>query len=152
MKLAEALQERADLNRKIDQLRSRMGNNALVQEGELPAEDPMALKQELDGCIERLAMLVSRINLTNCRTVAAGRTLTEMIAQKDALSLKLTVYQNLVHAASRTVDRARGSEIKIRATLPVAELQKQVDVMAKKLRLLDNRLQETNWTTELLED
>ena len=34
MKLAEALQERADLNKKIDELRRRLGNCILVQEGE----------------------------------------------------------------------------------------------------------------------
>lgn len=32
MKLAEALQERADLNKKIEQLRSRITSNALMQE------------------------------------------------------------------------------------------------------------------------
>ena len=37
MKLAEALQERADLNRRIEQLRNRLENSALVQEGERPA-------------------------------------------------------------------------------------------------------------------
>lgn len=38
MKLAEALQERADLNRTIQQLKERLDNNVLVQEGEQPAE------------------------------------------------------------------------------------------------------------------
>ena len=33
MKLAEALQERADLNRKIEELRRRLNNCILVQEG-----------------------------------------------------------------------------------------------------------------------
>ena len=37
MKLAEALQERADLNRRLEQLRVRLCNNATVQEGEKPA-------------------------------------------------------------------------------------------------------------------
>ena len=37
MKLAEALQERADLNRKIEQLQDRLSNNVLVQEGEQTA-------------------------------------------------------------------------------------------------------------------
>ena len=36
MKLAEALQERADLNKKIEQLRSRITSNSLMQEGALP--------------------------------------------------------------------------------------------------------------------
>ena len=48
MKLAEALQERADINRSIEQLNSRLNNNILVQEGEKPAEDPMKLKNELE--------------------------------------------------------------------------------------------------------
>ena len=152
MKLAEALQERADVNIKIKQLERRMLNNALVQEGEKPSEDPEALRRELDGCVERLAWLASRINLTNCRTVADGRTLTELIAEKDALTLKLSVYRSLVNSAGDTVYRARGSEIKIISAVPVAEIQKQVDRMAKQLRLLDNTLQQTNWTTELIED
>ena len=36
MKLAEALQERADLNRSIAQLKSRLEASALVQQGEQP--------------------------------------------------------------------------------------------------------------------
>ena len=129
-----------------------MQNNALVQEGEAPSEDPEALRRELDGCIERLMWLAGRINLTNCRTVVDGRTLTELIAEKDALTLKLSAYRNLVNTAGERVYRARGSEIRIVSAVPVAEVQKQVDRMAKQLRILDNRLQETNWTTELLED
>ena len=48
MKLAEALQERADINRNIEQLKYRLNNNVLVQEGEKPAENPEKLKLELD--------------------------------------------------------------------------------------------------------
>ena len=33
MKLAEALQERADLNRQLEQMKMRLYNNATVQEG-----------------------------------------------------------------------------------------------------------------------
>ena len=36
MKLAEALQERADLNYKISDLELRLTQNSLVQEGEAP--------------------------------------------------------------------------------------------------------------------
>ena len=68
MKLAEALQERADLNRNIEQLKSRLNNNVLVQEGERPAESPEQLKQELDRSIERLTYLIAHINKTNCET------------------------------------------------------------------------------------
>ena len=40
MKLAEALQERADLNRRISELTDRISCCVLVQEGEEPPEDP----------------------------------------------------------------------------------------------------------------
>ena len=42
MKVAEALQLRADLNRRIAQLGERLNANALVQEGESTPEDPKA--------------------------------------------------------------------------------------------------------------
>ena len=99
MKLAEALQERADLNRNIEQLKNRLSSNALVQEGEQPVECPENLKQELDASISRLSYLIARINRTNCQTV----------------------------------------------------VEKEIDRMSKELRRLDNRLQESNWKTDLVE-
>lgn len=151
MKLAEALQERADINRKIEQLKSRLNNNVLVQEGEQPAEDPEKLKQELDAAILRLSYIISRINLTNSRVSVDGQTLTELIAQKDALSLKISAYKDVVFAASQTAYRARNTEIKIRSAIPVTDWQSETDAMSKELRLLDNKLQAVNWSTELME-
>ena len=150
MKLAEALQERADLNVRIQQLRSRLENNSVVQEGEQPAEKPDDLLRELNECIVMLEWLISRINLTNCSVSVDGQTMTEMIARKDALTLKLSIYRDLVNSSSRSAYRARNTEIKILPTVRVTELQKQVDLMAKELRLLDNTLQQTNWTTDLI--
>lgn len=43
MRLSEALSLRKDVQKGIEQLRERAANNAVVQEGETPAEDPMAL-------------------------------------------------------------------------------------------------------------
>ena len=72
MKLAEALQARVDLNVRIQELRGRICDNALVQEGEKPQEDPKALLQNLEECLREWETLVSRINLTNCRTPVRG--------------------------------------------------------------------------------
>lgn len=151
MKLAEALQERADLNRKIEELRRRLGNCILVQEGEEPPEDPAALLDELDAACARLGTLMAGINLTNSRTVVNGETLTELIARKDTLLLKLSAWRDLVYTAGQSASRARGTEIRVRAALKASELQKKVDQMAKEARLVDNLLQETNWKTELIE-
>lgn len=151
MKLAEALQERADINRKIEQLKSRLNNNVLVQEGEQPAEDPEKLKQELDAAISRLSYIISRINLTNSRVSIDGQTLTELIAKKDILSLKISAYKDIVFTASQTAYRARNTEIKIRSAITVTDWQSETDAMSKELRLLDNKLQAVNWSTELME-
>ena len=151
MKLEEALQERADINRKIEQLKSRLNNNVLVQEGEQPAEDPEKLKQELDAAISRLSYIISRINLTNSRVSIDGQTLTELIAKKDVLSLKISAYKDIVFTASQTAYRARNTEIKIRSAITVTDWQSETDAMSKELRLLDNKLQAVNWSTELME-
>ncbi len=151
MKLAEALQERADLNRKIEELRRRLDNVVLVQEGEEPAEDPAELLEELNAALSRLEELMAAINLTNCRTKVGGMTLTAMIARKDALMIKLSAYRDLVYTAGQSTSRARGTEIKVKALLKAGDLQKTADKIAKEVRELDNLLQETNWKTKLIE-
>lgn len=150
MRLAEALQERSDLHQRIERLRVRLMNNSVVQEGEKPAENPDDLKDELDRCLKEYELIIARINLTNSNTKLEGESLTEIIAKKDSLLLKISVYRDLIDSASRTASRARNTEIKILPTISVAGIQKEVDVLAKEIRLLDNRLQETNWKTELL--
>ena len=150
MKLAEALQERADLGRGVQQLQQRLENNAMVQEGESPAEDPAELLAELDGCIGALEQIVARINLTNCRTVVEGKSLTELLARRDALKLKLSAYRSLAQSASHLGHRGMRSEIKWLSTVNVRELQKRVDQLAKELRALDNAIQAANWATELI--
>lgn len=149
MKLAEALQERADIMRRLDQLRYRLSRNATVQEGEKPAEDPAELIRETDECVARLEELMARINLTNSQTVIEGLTLTQLIARRDALTQKLSIYRNFLSEASNITSRATRSEIKILSTVNVRKLQKQVDDMSRDLRLTDNALQQANWTVEL---
>ncbi len=149
MKLAEALQERADCNRRIAQLRSRLQDNAQMQEGEQPAQDPVSLLKELDETIVRLEQLIAQINLTNAKTMYQGESLTAWIARKDALTLKIEAYQSLITEASQTVYRARNSEIRILPSVNVKELQKQTDELSKQLRQLNNTIQQINWTTEI---
>jgi hypothetical protein len=151
MKLAEALQERADLNRSIIDLRNRLEQVMLVQEGMKPVEDPKALMKSLDESIDRLEYLMAAINHSNDVTEACGMTLTQIIARKDALKLKLAAYKDLAGEAGSNTSRARGTEIRVLPTIKAADLQKDADRIAKESRQLDNLLQETNWTKELVE-
>lgn len=150
VKLAEALQERADLNRKIEELRGRLRSNVIVQEGEETAEDPNELFAGLDAAVARLEELTARINETNCLTRDGDESITDLIARKDALRLQANVYRSAVSEASETARRARRTEIKVFSAVDVKALQKKADGIARELRKTDNRIQELNWKTELL--
>ena len=150
MKLAQALQERADLNARIGQLRQRISHNALVQEGEKPAEDPQKLLVELNACFDRLQALTARVNLTNAQTRVGKLTLTELIAEKDTLTSRIRAYRDLAAAASQTSSRARGAEIRILSAVSVTGVQAEADRLSQRLREVNSLIQEHNWLTELL--
>ena len=108
------------------------------------------LLAELDGCVGELERLIARINLTNCRVQVEGESLTALLARRDMLTVKLSSYRNLAQSASQLGHRGMRSEIKWLSTVNVRELQKQVDGLAKELRLLDNSIQAANWATDLI--
>lgn len=149
MKLAEALNQRADLQKRIAQLKERLNNNVKVQEGDSPAEDPKDLFAELDDAIHQLKETVFRINRTNLETVVEGRSLTDIIAEKDTLSLKISTLREVLENANVRSDRFSRNEIKFVRTIDVAKLQKQIDDLSKQLRELDVKLQQANWSTDL---
>ena len=150
MKLANALAQRADLQRRIAQLGSRLMNNAKVQEGEQPAEEPKELLSELESASAQLEELIGRINLTNtaarCET---GESLTVLLARRDCLKMKLGIYREFLQNASDVVPRGLRTEIRIVSTVKVSQMQKQVDDMSRDLRQLEETIQSLNWTTEL---
>ena len=150
MKLANALSQRSELQTRIRQLEVRLNNNALVQEGEQPADDPMELFRELEEDYARLEDLVARINRTNNSTrTENGAALSDLLARRDCLKGRLGGLRNFLNNASAMVHRHSASEIRIKSDI-VRQLQKQVDSLAKELRELEETIQEKNWTTELL--
>ena len=152
MKLAEALLERADLQKRLAQMGGRLNNNARVQEGEKPTEDPKALLKEQEALTARLETLVAQINLTNSAALIDGQPLTVWLSRRDARREQLQQLRNFLDAASSLSDRARQSEIKIISTVDVAKLQKELDQKSKALRELDAKIQSSNWITDLREE
>ena len=150
MKLAEALTLRADLQKRAAQLQNRLNNNAKVQEGEAPAEDPQGLLAELDSVMGELEELITRINLTNSAGLAEGGSVTALLARRDCLSRKVEILRGFLDCASSLTSRSTRGEIKIRSTVKVPELQKKIDGLSRELRELDTKIQGLNWTVELL--
>lgn len=152
MKLAEALILRSDLQKKIQELRFRLRNVIKIQEGEEAAENPADLFRELNGVLEQFESLVQRINKTNSQTeYAEGMTITDALARREKLQLKRSVLSDVMDTASIRYDRTSRTEIKFITTVDISALQKQIDELAKEHRKLDTRIQELNWTTELIE-
>ena len=150
MKLATALSERADLQKRIVDLGNRLKMNAKVQDGEAPSEDPKVLLDELNKDFVRLEELMARINHTNNVTKSGDVTLTDLIAKRDCLTERIKIMRTFLDSASEKVTRYSKTEIKIKSTVPVSELQKEVDKLSKELRESDETIQGINWTTELI--
>ncbi len=150
MKLAEALLIRADAQKKVASLRERIARNAIVQEGEKPAEDPMALLKEAAGVLDELERLINAINAANLKhKLADGRTLTQAIALRDKLILQHSIIQSAINGTRRETDRYSTREIKWKPTLDVRKLQKQSDDLSKQLRELNAQIQEANWRVDI---
>ncbi|GAB5519355.1 MAG: DIP1984 family protein [Rhodothermales bacterium] len=152
MKLAEALLLRADLQKRIAQVRSRLLRNAKVQEGDAPAEDPQTLLATLEADTQALETLIQYINHTNSQArLDSGISLTAALAKRDVLRLKAGAYRELAEAATVTHDRYSRSEVKFVSTIKVRDIQREADGLSKQLRELDAAIQAANWNVDLLE-
>lgn len=152
MKLAEALILRADMKKRVEQLKQRLIRNAKIQEGEKPAESPEALIEEVERISQELVRLIQRINKTNSATeLEKGISLSDAIASRDMLVLKHSIYRDLAQAATVTQDIRTKSEVKFKGSVSVTKIQAQADQFAKAHRELDTKIQELNWRSDLLE-
>ncbi|WP_055565357.1 DIP1984 family protein [Streptomyces atriruber] len=156
MKLAEALAERAEATRRVEQLRARVISSARHQEGETPPEDAAQLLADTAEVLDSLESLIRRINRTNA-TVDLGEdgTLTDALARRDVLRLRHSVVTAAADAAAGTGERGYGrqlrSELMMLSALPVAELRGQADALARDIREIDVRIQRANWEVDLLD-
>lgn len=146
MKLAEALALRADYQKRLAQLRTRLSQSSKVQEGEDPPEDPRALMEEYEQISSDLADLVRKINTVNStEELESGKTMAAALAEREHLIRQQNMLRNVIEEAGGVQLRYSNSEIKTIPTVNVRELQKQVDELAKQHRELDTKIQERNW-------
>ena len=151
MLLAEALARRAEAQDRLNKVQERLISVARVQEGDVPEENPQTLLSEGEGLLEEIEALVCRINYTNSRTnFDEQTTLTDAIARRDGLLRARRLYNAVADAASTRQDRYSRNEIRYVSTLSVADLRASADRLSKEYLELDTRIQQLNWTTELL--
>ncbi len=151
MKLAEALILRADIQKRMEQIRSRLYNNVLTQEGELPSEDPDILLKEFMSLQKELTTLIKAINRTNNNTpFNETMMLSEVLVERDALLAKRSILSTAAERASDKQDRYSRTEIKYVSVIDIKKFQKEADKLSKEYRELDTKIQGLNWNIDLI--
>jgi len=151
MMLAEALIERADLQRLIQRVKYRMEENAKVQEGDEPTEKVEKLFSVYESLMTKLESLIIKINKTNNQTPFEEITLAEAITKRDNLRSKIWTYNSVLDTASIKQDRYSRDEIKFVRCVDIKILEKKIDYLSKIYRELDTKIQRINWLAELLD-
>lgn len=151
MKLAEALSVRKGLMDRISVLRQRIEAGVKVQEGTQVAEPVDCIVKELDQTLCDLENLIYRINVTNSQTFDNGLSITFLLAQRDALRLKVNALNSAMRRINDTDTRYGRNEIKNEITVDAAEFRKMTDREASRLRQLELRIQGLGWTNDLCE-
>ena len=109
MILAEALANRADVQRRLEQMRGRLAGSALVQEDERPPEEPEELLQETERLLAELEDYIGRINRTNLEaTLPDGTTLTAALARRGRARLAVQSAQEPGGRGLRPCSALRG--------------------------------------------
>lgn len=163
MRLAEALIERANLNKIAQDLLGRVNANLVVEEGETPDEDPVVLMSELASVQTRFGELVKAINRTNTMATITWSSLGEVsiadaVVHRDFLDERVkslrTILGNLSSNPNRRNDyRMFGEEaerVKYTRLIQPAEVRAEMDALSRARRELDTLIQSANWGTDLI--
>lgn len=156
MLLGEALAERAGKKNQLEQVEARAESVARYQEGEQPAESAEELLDQGRRLIGELQDLARRINRTNSATeLDPGFTLTDALAQRDSYAAQFRLVTAIADAGSGRLGHGWGrqlrSELQQVSAVPVAHLRAEADQIAQARRMLDVRIQQAGWSTELLD-
>lgn len=151
MKLAEALSLRVELKNRINSLKDRIKLSAKIQEGDEPVDNVEELRKELDNVLNEFEDLIYRINLTNVKASVDGKCLTHLIAQRDVLTKRVSILNDIVSYVAGNDTRFGRNEIRYIRTIDIKTLRKDLNLYSKQLRELDMRIQSLNWTVELIE-
>ena len=152
MKLAEALNLRSSLMKQIAELKRRLEDCVRIQEGEEPVDTAEELLKELEPKIEQLYRLVYQINLTNLQIKDEGKSITELLAERDALAGRIQILNGCLNRLTENNTRFRTDDIRYIRTVDPKFFRKKYDEASSQLRQINLRIQMLGWTNDLIEE
>ncbi|MBI4681663.1 MAG: DIP1984 family protein [Nitrospirae bacterium] len=151
MKLAELLNERKAVKEEIKKIKDRLSLAVKMQEGdEKPVEAPDELKNKLVELYARHGDLIVKINRANMDMKIDGKTLMQLIAERDQHIAIAGTLHDIAKEATPKHSMFSRNEIRFVPTIDIKRIHREADNYAKIARETDNKIQAANWNTEVL--
>ncbi|EMG48827.1 hypothetical protein SBY92_004112 [Candida maltosa Xu316] len=158
MKLAEALQKSSTLNKEISRLESKISSSLILQEGQLPKGNVDEKYEEYVTKKAEKTKLSASINYTNNtspidKTIYDNpnvNTISDLVLYRSLLSSKLSVVKDI--ASNGTVrNLSSKDQIKFDSCVDVGIYEDKAEALQKEIENIDLKLQEINWSADLIE-
>lgn len=151
MKLAEALVLRADLQKKLENLKKRLANSVRKLDDIQVIEDPAALKLEADESITVLYSLIDLIYRTNQSVILPSRqSMVTVLAKRDELVERRKLLDYIINKSLLDSGLYFNERGKWQPAIDISAYQKQMDDIAMQIRRLNLDIQQTNWQVDLV--
>ena len=152
MKLAEALSVRSGIQKDLAWIKDQFSKISRVPEGSKPAEDPEEMLRRMEGRASEFEQIITRINRTNLGvTDSRGRTMTELLAERDALRARQNILSEAYQQATQKDEVYGRQELRYEPTMEIVPLRKRIEEVNGRLRETNILIQRLNWEADLVE-
>ena len=150
MKLGEALSKLKKERSKLARLIQLRKDHVYVEAGKQPTFDPQKITVEIETQIEAIRKLKIQVQKTNLTTDVKGEelSLAEAIIKVNDIRSKIAHLSTVFEKKSSWLYRERDQKEMI-ALLDEEEIENELEKLEIAKVQLDNKIQITNWMTEL---
>lgn len=150
MKIGEALSELKRGEKRLTRLIELRKDNVFIEKGKKSDFDIDKLSEEINNKVEEIRTLKIKIQKTNLTTKIPneGILLAEAIIKVNDLRAKISNLSRLFEEKRDFLFRDK-DKVEKTSQLNQAEIEKEIESLEKEKIDLDNKIQITNWETEL---
>jgi len=150
MKLGEALSKLKKERSKLARLIQLRKEHVYIEAGKQPLFDPKKITSEIEAQIEAIRKLKIQVQKTNLATIVKGEDIpvAEAIIKLNDIRSKIAHLSTVFEKKSSWLYRERDQKEMI-ALLDEGEIENELEELEIAKVQLDNKIQITNWITEL---